>query len=152
MEENSNQTEMSPFNKEQLELLQKMFGQVQSAPATSTIRSRSLAQKGNFLSALIVRGEQRPWIVDSDASNHMTGNATIFHNYNPCNENHTINTEDGSLSKVAGTSSVIISKDLTPNFVLLVPNLDCNLLSISKLTQELNCVTKFGANFVNFKT
>ena len=47
---------------------------------------------------------------------------------------YTICIADGSLSKVVGTSSVVISKDLTLDSILLVSNLDCNLLFISKLT------------------
>ena len=57
---------------------------------------------------------------------------------------------DGSLSKVTGTSSIVISKDLTLDSILLVPNLDCNLLSISKLTYEKNYVTKFFPNHCVF--
>ena len=53
--------------------------------------------------------------------------ATIFQNYTPYSRNYTIRIGDG-------TSFVVISKDLTLDSVLLVLNLDCNLLSISKLT------------------
>ena len=90
------------------------------------------------------------WVVDLRASDHMTGNATIFHKYSPCHENFTIKIVDGSLSKVTSTDSIIISKNLTLDFVLLVPNLDCNLSSISKLTRELNYVTKFFLNSCEF--
>ena len=92
-----------------------------------------------------------PWIVDLGASDHMTGDVAIFRKYNPCYENFSVWIVDGSLSKVAGTSSVMISKDLTLNFVLLVTNLDCNLLSISKLTRELNYITKFFPNYYEFQ-
>ena len=44
---------------------------------------------------------------------------------------------------MAGIGSVIISKDITLFSVLYVFNLDCNLLLISKITIDLNCVTKF---------
>ena len=57
---------------------------------------------------------------------------------------------DGSLSKVTGTSSIVISKDLTLDSIFLVPNLDYNLLSISKLTYEKNYVTKFFPNHCAF--
>ena len=67
----------------------------------------------------------------------------IFHKYKPCSDNLIVRIADGSLSKVAGTSSVVILKNLTLDSVFLVPNLDCNLLSINKLTHEKNCVTKF---------
>ena len=48
-------------------------------------------------------------------------------------------------------SYVVIYKDLTLDSVLLVLNLDCNLLSISKLTQEANRVTKFFPNHCVFQ-
>ena len=84
-----------------------------------------------------------PWIVDSGASDHMTGNATLFNTYSPNSGNLMVRIADGSLSKVAGIGSVTITNDLTLKSVLLVPNLTCNLLSISKLTKDLNCITIF---------
>ena len=81
----------------------------------------------------------------------MTGDPTVFHKYSPCYENYTIRIADGSLSKVVGTGSVVLSKDLTLNSVLLVPNLDCNLLSISKLTRDMNCVAEFSSNLCEFQ-
>ena len=135
IDENSTPFKPSLFSKEQLELLQKMFGQSQQAHVTSMIGTRALAQKGNFLNALNVKRENMSlWIVDSRASDHMTGNANIFHKYSPCHENFTVMIVDGSLSKVADTNSIVISKNLNLDSVLLVPNLDCNLSSIRKLT------------------
>ena len=84
-----------------------------------------------------------PWIIDIGASDHMTGDPNLFNQYSPCTGNFSVRITDGSLSKIADTGSVFISKDLTLNSVLLVPNLECNLLSISKLTQEINCVANF---------
>ena len=50
---------------------------------------------------------------------------------------------DGTLSEIEGTSLRRFSKDMNLKYVLHVPNLDCNLLLISKLTCDLNCVAKF---------
>lgn len=94
---------------------------------------------------------KKPWIVDSGASDHMTGDATIFDTYSSCPNNLTVRIADGSLSKVAGTGSVVLSRDLTLNSVLLVPNLDCNLLSISKLTKEKRCITNFSSTHCEFQ-
>ncbi|RVX04977.1 Retrovirus-related Pol polyprotein from transposon TNT 1-94 [Vitis vinifera] len=44
-----------------------------------------------------------------------------------------------------------LSRDLTLNSVLLVPNLDCNLLSISKLTKEKRCITNFSSAHCEFQ-
>lgn len=80
------------------------------------------------MSALTVNSEKPgPWFVDSEVSDHMTEDALLFHNYKPLQENLTVKVADESFSKVAGTGSIIVSKDLTLNSVLHVPNLDCNL-------------------------
>ncbi|RVW27735.1 Retrovirus-related Pol polyprotein from transposon RE2 [Vitis vinifera] len=49
------------------------------------------------------------------SSNQVIGSGTLAHK---------VRIADGSLSKVAGTGSVVLSRDLTLNSVLLVPNLD----------------------------
>ena len=68
----------------------------------------------------------------------MTGDVTNFQNYMRCFRNYMIHIADSSFSKLAGTGSVVISKDLTLDSVILVLNLDFNILSISKLAQEKN--------------
>ncbi|KAL3520220.1 hypothetical protein ACH5RR_018369 [Cinchona calisaya] len=138
----------NPFTVEQLEILQKMFSQ--QNPIQNTIGIGSVAKKGNHSSALTVNS-LKLWIVDSGASDHMTGDVSLFHKYTPTQENSTIKTADGTLSQVTGTGSIFISKDLILNSVLYVPNLDCNLLSISKLTRPHNCVAKFSANLCEFQ-
>ena len=96
----------SQLSREQMELLQKMFSHWQQTLATSVIRIGLLAQKGNFLNALNVKREKiNPWIVDSGASDHMIGNANLFHKYRPFHENFATKIADESLSKVARTGS-----------------------------------------------
>ncbi|RVW43757.1 Retrovirus-related Pol polyprotein from transposon TNT 1-94 [Vitis vinifera] len=157
-DEQSPQPEANPFNKEQMEMLQKLLSpllSVQSQTGSSSnqvIGSGTLAHKGNFLSAFTAgKKRKKPWIVDSGAFDHMTGDATIFDTYSSCPNNLTVRIVDGSLSKVAGTGSVVLSRDLTLNSVLLVPNLDCNLLSISKLTKEKRCITNFSSTHCEFQ-
>ena len=74
----------------------------------------------------------------------------IFKNYIFCFGNFTVHMVDGSFSKMVGTSFVAIFKDLILGYVLLVSNLDWNLLSISKLTQEKNFVIKLFPNHYAF--
>ena len=47
------------------------------------------------------------------------------------------------LSSIAEIGSIRVSKDLTLNSVIHVPTLKCNLLSISKLIHNHNCVANF---------
>ena len=81
----------------------------------------------------------------------MTREGTIFHEYNPSKEKYTVWIVDGSLSKVAGTGSIRVTNDLNLNPILHVPNLECNLLSISKLTRDLHREAKFSQTCVNFR-
>ncbi|RVX00860.1 Retrovirus-related Pol polyprotein from transposon TNT 1-94 [Vitis vinifera] len=72
--------------------------------SNQVIGSGTLAHKGNFLSAFTAgKKRKKPWIVDSRASDHMTGDVTIFDTYSSCPNNLTVRIADGSLSKVAGT-------------------------------------------------
>ena len=71
--------------------------------------------------------KNNPWIVDSSASDHMTGNATLFHTYSPSSGNFMVQIADGLFSKVAGIGSVAIINDLILKSILFVPNLTCKL-------------------------
>ena len=73
----------------------------------------------------------------------MTGIASLFQKYSPHSEGFIVRTADGSISKIAGIRSIALSKDLVLKSILLVPKLTSNLLSISKITRDLNCVTNF---------
>ncbi|KAL3530598.1 hypothetical protein ACH5RR_009920 [Cinchona calisaya] len=97
-----------------------MFSQQNSTQ--NTIGIGSVAQKGNHSIALTVNSSKL-WIVDSGASDHMTGDVSLFHKYTPTQENSTIKTADGSLSNYWN----------------------------SKLTREHNCVAKFSANLCEFQ-
>ncbi|RVW87743.1 Retrovirus-related Pol polyprotein from transposon RE1 [Vitis vinifera] len=130
--------EPSPFNKEQMEMLQKLLSQVGSGSTTGTAFTAN-------------QGGMKPWIVDTGASDHMTGDAVILQNYKPSNGHSSVHIADGSKSKIAGTGSIKLTKELYLDSVLHVPNLDCNLLSISKLARDIQCVTKFYSNSCVFQ-
>ncbi|KAK3015974.1 hypothetical protein RJ639_007262 [Escallonia herrerae] len=130
------------FSKEQLELLQNMFNQAQINPPV--IGSGTIAQKGIFPSAFNSKVEKsNPWVIDTGASDHMTGDISLFSSYSTCSNNYKVRIADGSLSTVSGMGSIVISPSITLDYVLLVPSLSCNLLSISKLTKNLKCVANF---------
>ena len=52
---------------------------------------------------------------------------------------------------MVGTGSIILSENLELKTILHVPNLDCNLLSVSKLSQEINYVAKFSSDLCEFQ-
>ncbi|KAL5808353.1 hypothetical protein ACOSQ3_029044 [Xanthoceras sorbifolium] len=85
------------------------------------------------------------------ASDHMTSDPSLLTNFRPCNEGFTVRIADRTASKVIGTGCVKILDSITLNSVLLVPNFDCNLLSIHKLTKDQNCMTKFSHDLCEFQ-
>lgn len=92
------------------------------------------------------------WIIDSGATYHMTSHSNSYTSYNPCSGRQKVKVADGTLFSVAGKGCIPISKDLSLDYDLHVPKLSCNLLSISKITKDLNYVVKFFLPIVNFRT
>ena len=80
----------------------------------------------------------------------MTRDISNFQHYKLNQGVSTVRIADGSLSKVAGIGTIQLTEDLILSPVLHVPNLDCNMISISKVTHDLNCVTKFYPNLGEF--
>ncbi|RVW90854.1 Retrovirus-related Pol polyprotein from transposon RE1 [Vitis vinifera] len=103
--ESTSVPEPSPFNKEQMEMLQKLLSQVGSGSTTGVAFTAN-------------RRGMRPWIVDTGASDHMTGDAAILQNYKPSNGHSSVHIADGSKSKIAGTGSIKLTKDLYLDSVL----------------------------------
>ncbi|KAF7814526.1 Retrovirus-related Pol polyprotein from transposon TNT 1-94 [Senna tora] len=109
--------------------------------------SAHVAQSGNFPSAMTTTSTvYASWIVDSGASDHMTGNASLFSTLAPCASSLQVKIADGTMAKVSAIGSIKISTTLTLMNVLYVPALACNLLSISKLTQDNNYCATFRAH------
>jgi len=90
-------------------------------------------------------GKQVSWIIDTGASNHMTGNLSNLRNLrviSPCSvglldENNIVATKEGS---------IIFGSDFVLENVLYVPGLSCNLISVSQLINHSNCTIQFTHN------
>lgn len=127
--------EKLPFTKEQIDVRCKLLQS--SNVSSNSSPSCSLAQKDNYLNATLLSvHSSHPWIIDSGATDHMTGFAKLFLSYNPYAGNQKIKIADGSLSAIAEKGSIVISPSITLHDVLHIPNLSCNLLSVSKLTRS----------------
>lgn len=111
----------------------------------------SVARKDNDTYSLI--SQKFPtgcWIIDIGASDHMTGSLNMLSNYEPCDQNTNVLMADGtiSLAKGKGTTSV---GGLSLKFVLVVSlDLKCNLLLVSKLTNDKDCMMTFFQSYCVF--
>ena len=54
------------------------------------------------------------------------------------------------MTPISGRGNVLVSHNITLPFVLHIPNMSCNLLSISKLTKSQNCFVTFFQNHCVF--
>ncbi|KAG6669958.1 hypothetical protein CIPAW_01G278500 [Carya illinoinensis] len=130
----ANEAKVNFLSVEQVDhLLQLLKSTPTSGPPTGF-----LAQTGNTPSTYSCGLTLAPWIIDSGASNHMTSTSQFFQSYYPCPGNKKVKIADGSFSSIAGTGSVQISEKIDLKYVLHVPKLACNLLSVSKLLEDSN--------------
>ncbi|XP_073121790.1 uncharacterized protein [Henckelia pumila] len=144
----SSSSDSLPFTKDQLEKLFQLFDSRRDTSNSSC----SLVQTGIFSCANIANSVPNSvWIMDSGATDHMTGSSQLFSSYIPCAGNQRVKIVDGSLASVAGKGTVVISPFLTLKNVLHVPPLSYNLLSISKLTFDLKCRVIFLSSHCEFQ-
>jgi hypothetical protein len=93
------------------------------------------------MKALVVESSlDKSWIVDSGASKHMTPYPMMFKTYKPLSERDKVQTANDSLCSIAGVGDVTCISELQLSSILHVPNFTNNLLSVSQLVDDLNCV------------
>lgn len=83
------------------------------------------------------------WILDSGASDHMCSSKSMFSTISPLNQPITISLPNGDILSISFAGTVQITPEIILTNVLYVPNFKYNLLSIHRLTQQLNCTVNF---------
>jgi hypothetical protein len=101
---------------------------------------------GTALCGSSQEGDQKSWVVDSGATDHMTFDETDFSKKSPPRRTCIANA-NGVLSPVTGAGTVDLSPTLSLTHTLLVPSLSHKLLSVSQVTEALNCVVLMYATF-----
>jgi len=89
-----------------------------------------------------------PWVFDSGATDHITGNKSLFSSLSFPNPLPSVILADGSRVSSHGVGTVKIFPSITIDNVFYVPGSPFNFLSISRLTRSLDCVISFTNNFV----
>jgi len=121
-----------------MEILRKLMTSSLVTDASKPVPSISIGSvaftthKGIF-SLLSCKNPHDTWIVDTSAFDHMTSSNTGFSNYKPCKENVGIIVANGSMGTTTGRGDMKLN-GLKLNYVIHVPNLQYNLLLVSKLT------------------
>ena len=89
-------------------------------------------------------------IIDSGATNHMFGNKQLLSNLKPTNGNQYVSVANGMKAKVNGIGEINLYDKQIKN-VLYLETFPVNLISVNKLTQELNCNAIFFCKNVVFQ-
>lgn len=99
--------------------------------------------KGASTSRLNGKSEYLEWILDTGASNHMTGSSNFLDNLTSilsCN----VGLPNGTNTVATKKGTVVFDYDFSLKNVLLVPDLRCNLISVSQLIKESDCVMQIA--------
>ena len=117
--------------------------------AAKTSFIASVAQTGNVSTCLT--HSSTPWILDTEASDHISGNKDIFSSLTFPSPLPTITLANGSqtIAKVIGSACPLPSLPLTS--ILYVLDFPFNLIFISKLTHDLHCVLTFSHNSITLQ-
>ncbi|XP_022872304.1 uncharacterized protein LOC111391338 [Olea europaea var. sylvestris] len=90
------------------------------------------------------------WIIDLGATDHMTFDISGLQSLKPSTQ-PIVATTNGASAPVIGESSIILTPNLNLHYVLVVPSLKHNLLSVAQITTALNCIVIFGHHLCVFK-
>jgi hypothetical protein len=82
----------------------------------------------------------KSWIIDSEASKHMTPESILFKIYKPMSNRDKVQIAYGSPYTITGVEDIICISDLHLSSVFHVSNFTNNLLSVSQLIDDLQCI------------
>ena len=110
----------------------------------------NMVQLGNFgkVDVFSITSKDSTWIIDTEASDHMTRDSLQTIHPSP---QSVVSTANGSTSPITGEGSIVLSNTLKLVTVLVVPSLECNLLSVSPITLYLNYIVTFWPSFCIFQ-
>ena len=114
-------------------------------------KSASIAQTDKASACLTHTCSFGPSILDSGASDHISGNKDLFSSLTTTSTLPTVTLANGSqtMAKGIGLAHPLPSLPLTS--VLYTPECPFNLISISKITRTLNCSIIFSDKFVTLQ-
>lgn len=118
--------------------------------ATASTCTATLAQLRNN-SHYLLSSTANPWIINSGANEHMTGESSRLSNYKHVGSPISVTLVNGSLASVHGTTMTHLTLDIDLCSVLQIPGFPFSLLSISKITKSLHYSVNFYPRLCIFR-
>ncbi|RVX02093.1 Retrovirus-related Pol polyprotein from transposon TNT 1-94 [Vitis vinifera] len=122
-----------------------------SASQASQASVASVAHPGNASACLTHTSSLGPWILDSGASDHISGNKDLFSSITTTSALPTVTLANGSQTVAKGIGLALPLPSLPLTSVLYTPECPFNPISISKITRTLNCSITFSNKFVTLQ-
>lgn len=122
----------------QLDAVLRVFDSQRNQNSNGQIRA-TMANVG-------IGGKNQVWIIDSGATNHMTSNKCFLDCFKSFTSPKKVRIANGDNIDILGYGNIRLSDKLHLKYVLYVPNLDCNLISVKQLMCDNNCWTVFTPN------
>jgi hypothetical protein len=91
------------------------------------------------------------WVLDSGATDHMTGNQILLNNYRTIDGTEYFTIANNDKVKIKGWGMIIIFEKWFLQDIFYVEKYSVNPLSISKLSRDLNCEIIFQEKYVIFQ-
>ncbi|RVW69976.1 Retrovirus-related Pol polyprotein from transposon TNT 1-94 [Vitis vinifera] len=122
-------------------------------PSSSTSQASiaSVAQPGNASACLTHTSSLGPWILDSGASDHLSGNKDLFSSITTTSVLPTVTLANGFQTMAKGIGLALPLPSLPLTSILYTPECPFNLISISKIIRTLNCSITFSDKFVTLQ-
>jgi hypothetical protein len=115
----------------------------------SSLLATTVKSVSTIVKALTARhNPDKSWIVDSGVSKHMTPDFTLFKTYKSMSGRDKVQTTDDSLCLIARVGHITCASDLHLSSVFHVPNFTNNLLSVSQLVDDINCIVSLSPTHV----
>ena len=126
--------------------LQRKNQRIQSSQYQKSLKSAStsiitLVESGKINACFISSSSTR--VIDSGATDHTTGNFSLFTMFQSHPSTSTVTLANGSTSCVLRSRTIHPTPLITLTSILRLPQFSFNLISVSKLTRTLNCNISF---------
>ncbi|XP_076928722.1 uncharacterized protein LOC143592775 [Bidens hawaiensis] len=92
-------------------------------------------------------GKEGKWVIDSGATEHITCDDTMLKNKTKRKFEPSVTIPNGDAILVEGRGDLTLPNGMKVKEVLYVPNFKCNLLSVSRLSQDLQCAITLFPEF-----
>ncbi|OIT36672.1 hypothetical protein A4A49_51924, partial [Nicotiana attenuata] len=118
-----------------------MFTNEQYSQILQLLNKNSIGESSGTIAAM----------ADTGATNHMIGNKDLLHNGTQTENAGQVQLPTGDSAKITHVGDCQLSGGDTIKNVLCVPTFKFNLLSVSKVTKDLNCFASFFPTFCVFQ-